>query len=214
MFKSVLNLLSLSKDLNFLNIKYSGLGMLFKTPDFSFKSQNESKPKKLLFIIIFESHLKHFLSIVDELEKNNIPYSIIPLNKFLTNGLKKFEERIISLDSYIKIYEIPLSIILHVFNYLTFLFSSNVLMKNSTLKLYKRYYFIRSAFNRIIKSSDIKKIILFKGDGLEAFTITLAVKKIKPNIQLISIQHGLIRTSDQFKFLRIDEFWVWSDFYN
>lgn len=209
MFDFLLNTIELKE------IKYSGLKRIFKTPDYLklYKDQYSIDVKPLLFILIHHSHLKYFLSIVRDLENQNIGYSVISLRNNFENDLKPYSKKLIHIGSFYKKSDIYKSIILQFFFFLKYFLLKDVHKSYATLKLFKDYYLVRTAFKKILKQSDINLIIMYKGDGIYAQTIGRYIKSKNYLVKIIAIQHGLIQTIPQFKNLAIDEFWVWSSFF-
>jgi len=209
MFDSILNKIDLS------NLKYSGIKRIFKVREHLNHNRNKTDQKvnQLLFIIIFHSHLKYFLSIVTALDKNKINYSIISLKGGFEEELRPYAKNIIGLNSYYEKYDVYISSLLQFFIFVKYLILNNKKKAFATLKSFKDFYLIRVALKNIIKKNRIKSICMYKGDGLEALTIGLFVKNNFNHIKIIVLQHGLIASLSHFKQLYIDEFWVWSSFF-
>ena len=98
MFDLILNCTDLSK------VKYSGVKRIFSTPSYLKieKKKGFLDVNPILFILIYNSHLKYFLSIAESLEKKKLNYSVISLKRNFEDDLKPYSKRIISLNSFYK----------------------------------------------------------------------------------------------------------------
>ena len=209
MFDLILNCTDLSK------VKYSGVKRIFSTPSYLKieKKKGFLDVNPILFILIYNSHLKYFLSIAESLEKKKLNYSVISLKRNFEDDLKPYSKRIISLNSFYKKHHIYISVILQFFTFIKYRFSGAYYKAFATLKFYKEFYLIQIALKNIISQNQINSICIYKGDGFYAQTIGLYINKRQPSIKIIVMQHGLIASIPQFKKLPIDEFWVWSSFF-
>ena len=209
MFDLILNNIELGK------VKYSGLKRIFDTPKHlqfeKIKGFLDVKP--ILFILIYDSHLKYFLSIAKALENKNINYSIISLKRNFADDLKPYSKRIISLSNFYKKHHICISALLQFFTFIKYRFLGDHNRAFATLKFFKDFYLIRIALNNIISQNNINSICMYKGDGIYAQTIGHYIHQKHQSIKVIVMQHGLIASIPQYKKLPIDEFWVWSSFF-
>jgi len=209
MFNSLLNSLDLSK------IKYPGLRTLYTNKKY-LRYNNVKKLKDvdpILFIIIYDSHLKYFLSIVNYLEKQKINYSLVSLRSDFKEQLLPYSKRLINIGDFFGKIDIIISFIIQTITFFKYLFFNNTIKSFATLKYYKDYYLIRLSLKHIIRRNKINLIMMFKGDGLYAQAIGQLIHENNYKIKIIVMQHGLIASIPQYKNLRIDEFWVWSKFF-
>ena len=209
MFDFILNNIELGK------VKYSGLKRIFDTPkhlQFE-KTKGFLNVKPILFILIYDSHLKYFLSIAEALENKKLNYSIILLKPNFADDLKPYSKRIISLSNFYKKHHICISALLQFFTFIKYRFLGDHNRAFATLKFFKDFYLIRIALNNIISQNNINSICMYKGDGIYAQTIGHYIHQKHQSIKVIVMQHGLIASIPQFKKLPIDEFWVWSSFF-
>jgi hypothetical protein len=209
MFDFLLNKIELRE------IKYSGLLRILKTPDYLKlgKKQYSIDVSPLLFILIHPSHLKYFLSIVDALEEYEINYSIISLRNDFEDELRPYSNRLIYFSNYYKKIDIHISSFFQFLTYTKYIIFRNRNKAFASLKLYKDYYLMQIALNNILKQNKIKLILMYKGDGFHAQNIGHFIINKKLPIKFIVMQHGLIASIPQFKDLPINEFWVFSKFF-
>ena len=168
---------------------------------------------KIIFVLIFNSHLNHALPILRKLKDNNIGFSIITIRDKFENQLYEFKNDVFSINKFYNFFDYYFGCIYQIYKYSLSIIRLDKVKAYYILKLFKISYLIEKAFINLIQNNNVKKIILFKGDGVEALTITSLVKDKYDNIKLISIQHGVIGVSEIHKDLFLDEFWVWSDFF-
>jgi len=209
MFDFILNNIELGK------VKYSGLKRIFKTPYYLKlgKEQYSIDVSPLLFILIHHSHLKYFLSIVDILEEYEINYSIISLRDDFEDQLSPYSNRLIYFSNYYKKIDVHISSFFQFITYTKYIIFRNKNKAFASLKLYKDYYLMQIALNNIFNQNKIKMILMYKGDGFHAQNIGHFLINKKLPVKFIVMQHGLIASIPQFKDLPINEFWVFSKFF-
>ena len=166
-----------------------------------------------LFVIMYSSHLKQALPIIRKLKLNNVQFSILLLNYNFKSELDEFKDRLIFINNLYSFSTYLLASISQIYNFFSFKLLNNTNMTYRILKFYKISYLIICAIKLLFEKNNIKKIILFKGDGIYARTISKYVKSNYSGTKLIAIQHGLIASSKIHSNLSVDEFWVWSNFF-
>ena len=209
MFNNILNKIDLT------GVRYTGVKRVFSAQNYIVnRGQKKSiSVNQLIFIIMYPSHLKYFLSIVNDLEDMKMDYTVILLNCDFDVELKDYSDRIIKIKEYYRIHNIFMSSLLQFYHFAKYLIKNERIKAYATLKYYKDYYLIITFLKRLLSSNQINTICMYKGDGLYAQTIGSYVKDNYNSIKIIVMQHGLLASIPQYKNLRIDQFWVWSNFF-
>lgn len=214
MFEYVLSKINLKEGRHLALTKHSGVRRIFSTPDYLKigKDQTSINVRPILFFLIHQTHLKYFLSIVDILEENKIGYSIVTLNNHFEQQLRPYKKKLIYFSSYYKRSDIWKACFLEFIQYAKYCFLSEKEKAAACLKLYKDYYLMVTALKNITKDHEVKIICMYKGDGFHAQNMGIFIKNSKISTKVIVMQHGLVRSTPQFKDLPIDEFWVFGRF--
>lgn len=199
-------------------IKNSGFTRMF-IEFFSIPSKYRPNKKfnkdvhNILFIIIFPSHLKKALPIIKKLNSNKINFSILLFDNEFKNELTDFEDRLLFLNNLYSYHDYFSACLSQLRIFFLFRIKKDKFFTYKILKFYKLSFLIIKGFDFLLVNNQIKKIILFKGDGVQAKTISKYIKQNNTQIKLIVIQHGIIGQSKIYSNLLVDEFWVWSDFW-
>ena len=213
-FNSIYNrLLLFNINLNILSIRSLFRELIFIPSNLKPKRSIINNKRKIVFVLIFKSHLKQALPILKKLKKNNVKFSIVTVRDKFETQLSEFKNDVCNINNFYGLFDYFLGCFFQIYNYSYSVIKQDKLRAYYIMKLFKISYLIERAFIKLIEKNDIKKIILFKGDGVEALTVTSLVKAKYKTIKLISIQHGVIGVSKIHEDLYLDEFWVWSDFF-
>lgn len=167
----------------------------------------------LLFVIIFPSHIKKALPIIKKLKSNKINFSILLFDYEFKDELVEFEDRLIFFNNLFSYGDYFLSCLYQINNFFKFRLRNDLLFSYKILKFYKISFLLIKGLESFLIKNKIKKIIFFKGDGVQVKTISKYLKQSNPEIKLIVIQHGIIAQNNIHSNLSVDEFWVWSTFW-